>query len=135
MELAQPRRVVAAIIWLLSSLGFSFYVSSLGSYGKTYGSFAGVVVLLFWLYLSAIAVMLGAELNAELERQSAIRAGETPKQWDEAQEQTDEAPERSRAAAAPAGQPVRGQPELRPTPERSGASEWTRRMEELRRRR
>ncbi|MDP8991683.1 MAG: YihY/virulence factor BrkB family protein, partial [Actinomycetota bacterium] len=71
-----PGGVLGAVIWLLSSLGFSLYVSSFGSYAKTYGSFAGVVVLLLWLYLSALAVVVGGELNSELERQSAMRSGQ-----------------------------------------------------------
>jgi len=123
-----PGGVVGALIWLLSSLGFSLYVSSVGSYNKNYGSFAGVVVLLLWLYLSAIAVMLGAELNAELERQSALRAGEIKEQPDEGQSPTG-------LAVAPDGQPAssRSQAESRGelrSPE--GNSEWTQRMEELR---
>jgi membrane protein len=61
---------VAALLWVAGSGLFSLYVSKFGSYDKTYGSLAAIVVFLMWMYLSALVVLLGAELNFEMERQT-----------------------------------------------------------------
>jgi len=66
-----PGAVAGVLIWILASAGFFFYVSNFGKYGATYGAFAGAVILLLWLYLSSIAFLVGAEVNAQLERERA----------------------------------------------------------------
>jgi membrane protein len=67
--------VVAVVVWLIASGLFAAYVSFSGSYNKTYGSLATVIVFLVWLWITNIAVLLGAEVNAEAQRQRAIEAG------------------------------------------------------------
>ena len=70
-----PGSVLALVVWVLASVAFAFFVANFGSYDKTYGTLAGVVVFLVWLWLTNIAVLLGAELNAELERSRELAAG------------------------------------------------------------
>src|SRR5262245_56157016 len=65
-----PGSLLATALWLLISLGFKFYVSRFGSYNATYGAIGGVIVLMLWFYLSALAVLAGAQLNAEIEHAS-----------------------------------------------------------------
>jgi membrane protein len=65
-----PGAVVAVLLWLAATIGFQVYVSNLGSYQETYGALGAVVVLLLWLWLSALVVLLGAHVNAEMEHQT-----------------------------------------------------------------
>ena len=71
-----PGGLLAVLVWVIASAAFAFYVSNFGSYNKTYGALGGVIVFLVWLWISNIAVLLGAEFNAELERGRAIEAGQ-----------------------------------------------------------
>jgi membrane protein len=64
--------VVVTVVWALVSVGFSLYVNNFGSYDKTYGAIAGVIVLMLWLYLTCYLVLLGAEINSEAEHQTAV---------------------------------------------------------------
>ena len=62
---------LAAIAWIAVSIGFSWYAANFGSYNKTYGSLAAIVVFMTWLWLSIAVILLGAEIDAEMEHQSA----------------------------------------------------------------
>lgn len=70
-----PGGILAVVVWVAASIAFALYVANFASYNKTYGSLGGVIVFLVWLWLSNLAILLGAELNAELERGRAIAAG------------------------------------------------------------
>ncbi|WP_030660403.1 YihY/virulence factor BrkB family protein [Streptomyces cellulosae] len=70
-----PGSVLALVIWLIASAGFAFYVANFGSYNKTYGTLAGVIIFLVWLWISNIAILLGLEFDAELARQRAVAGG------------------------------------------------------------
>ena len=65
-----PGSLLATVLWVLASLGFRFYVTNFASYNETYGAIGGVMVLLLWFYVSGIALLIGAELNAEIEHAS-----------------------------------------------------------------
>ena len=71
-----PGGVLAVVIWIVASAGFALYVANFASYNKTYGSLAGPIVFLVWLWISNIAILLGAELNAEIERERELEAGQ-----------------------------------------------------------
>jgi len=74
-----PGSVFAVLMWLIVSLGFKIYVENFGNYNKAYGSIAGVIVLMLWFYLSGIVLLMGGEINAEIEKaanEQAARQGE-----------------------------------------------------------
>jgi len=75
-----PGSVVAVVGWLLASLGFSFYVNNFGSYNATYGSIGAVIVLLTWMYVSGLFILIGGEINAEIEH--AATDGKAPGEKD-----------------------------------------------------
>jgi membrane protein len=70
-----PGGLLAVVLWVIASLGFGFYVSNFGSYNATYGTLGGVISFLVWLWISNVALLLGAELDAELERERELKAG------------------------------------------------------------
>ena len=70
---SRPARVVAVLVWIVASAAFAFYVGNFGSYNKTYGTLGGVIVFLVWMWITNLAVLFGAELNAETERGARAR--------------------------------------------------------------
>jgi membrane protein len=70
-----PGSLVALVVWVLASAGFAFYVATFGSYDKTYGTLAGVVVLLMWMWITNLAILFGHQLNSERERSTEIAEG------------------------------------------------------------
>jgi membrane protein len=74
--------LVATVLWSLVSLAFSFYTSDFSSYSKTYGAFAGVAILILWLYLTGLAILLGGEINGAIERVRTVTNAPTEKRVD-----------------------------------------------------
>ncbi len=70
-----PGALLTLVVWIVASVGFAFYVANFGSYNKTYGTMGGVVVFLLWLWITNIAVLLGVEYNAEIERTAEMKQG------------------------------------------------------------
>jgi membrane protein len=70
-----PGGVLAVLLWAIASVGFGFYVAHFGSYNKTYGTLGGVISFLVWMWISNLALLLGAEFDAELERERELKAG------------------------------------------------------------
>lgn len=73
-----PGSVIALLIWMVASGGFAFYVANFASYNKTYGTMAGVIVFLVWLWITNLAILLGLEFDAETVRQRAVAGGHPP---------------------------------------------------------
>jgi membrane protein len=73
-----PGGVLAVVLWIVVSAAFAFYVANFGSYNKTYGALGGVIVFLVWLWLTNLAILLGAEFNAERARERHIESGHSP---------------------------------------------------------
>jgi membrane protein len=71
-----PGGVLAVVIWIVASGLFAIYVTNFGSYNKTYGTLASVIIFLVWIWLTNLAILLGAEFNAELQHARAIKGGE-----------------------------------------------------------
>ncbi len=70
-----PGGLVAVVLWIAASAAFAFYVANFSSYNKTYGALASVIIFLVWLWITNIVILLGAELNAEIERGRQIEGG------------------------------------------------------------
>jgi membrane protein len=70
-----PGSILAVAVWIVASAAFAFYVANFGSYNKTYGSLGGVIIFLVWLWISNVAILLGAEFDAEMARGREIEAG------------------------------------------------------------
>ena len=73
-----PGGILAVVLWIAASAAFAFYVANFGSYSKTYGSFAAVIIFLVWLWITNLVMLLGAEFNAEVERGRQIEGGHDP---------------------------------------------------------
>ncbi|WP_175084268.1 YihY/virulence factor BrkB family protein [Candidatus Frankia nodulisporulans] len=131
-----PGSILAVVLWLAASAGFAVYVSNFGSYNKTYGTLAGVIVFLVWLWLSNLSILLGLEFDAEIARERALLGG-LPSDSEAYAEPRDtrawkrRSPPGHRAAPGPPGPPGRQRNDLTPRgleyrdlPDSSGRDRW-----------
>lgn len=128
-EWITPGAVLATVLWLVASLAFKFYVSNFADYNESYGSLGGVIILMLWFYMSALAILLGAEMNAEIEHasphgkdpgekvpgQRKTIGGRAKRLWEERSRQQQLAPRTPDAVERPA-------PEWAPLPKASVAA-------------
>jgi membrane protein len=119
-----PGSLLATTLWLLGSLGFRIYVVNFGSYNETYGAIGGVIVLMLWLYLSGLAIIIGAEMNAEIEHaaphgkdpgekkpgERKVVGARAARAWRERRQGGNARPTRPVPVAAPAAARGRSQP-------------------------
>jgi membrane protein len=77
IQWVSPGGIAGVLLWIVASAAFTFFVSNFSAYNKTYGALGGVIVFLIWLWVSNIAILLGAEFNAEIERGRQLEAGES----------------------------------------------------------
>jgi membrane protein len=112
-----PGSIVGVVLWVLASWAFSRYVSNFGSYDKTYGAIAGVIVLLLWMWISSLVLLVGAEINAFLEHRSPEGKREGAK------ELADSGTAPKASAAAPPGEPRPAGARPRPVPAAARAGE------------
>jgi membrane protein len=99
-----PGAVFGVTLWILASLAFRLYLSYFDSYAKTYGSLGAVIVLMLWFYVTGIAILVGGEVNSEIEHAAAERGAA------DAKERGEKAPgEKEAGVAEPAEKPARGQ--------------------------
>jgi membrane protein len=134
-----PGSILATLLWLTASLGSKWYIAYMGSYTETYGVVGGVMILMLWFYLSGVALLLGAELNAEIEHASPY--GKAPgekapgqkrkigpaamRAWLESQHGQKHGEQTVTPVPAPAPeQRVARSPLALPAPSPSGASYW-----------
>ena len=107
-----PGGFIAVILWLIASALFALFVANFGHYNKIYGSLAGIIIFLIWMWISNVAILLGAEFNAELERSRAI-AGGHPADVEPFSELRDDRKlrKKERKDTRPAGSPHRDPPQ------------------------